>query len=101
MATIVSNDNKYIQVRVTNDNFIPSNLATRICAEKIQEINAKNMIPVKNAGEMMNSHGTIINRVTGSVRLDLIIKEWDIKISIDIGLQLKDHRKEHQTVCNE
>lgn len=101
MATIISKDNKYYQVKVTNDSFIPSDIATRICSERIHEINSKNMIPVKDAGEMLDSHGTIINRITGSVRLDLIIKEWNIKISIDIGLQLKDHRKEHQTVCNE
>jgi len=35
---------------------------------------------VKDAGEMMNSHGTILNRITGSVKLDLIIKEYDVKI---------------------
>jgi hypothetical protein len=104
MATIINNDDnnsKYIKVEVNDNSFIPYDIATKICSKRIHEINQKNMIPVKDAGEMMNSHGTILNRITGSVRLDLIIKEWDIKISIDIGLQLKDHRKENQTICNE
>jgi hypothetical protein len=102
-AKIINDDhtNQFIKVEISDTNSISNDIGNKICSKRIHEINQNDWMSVKDAGEKMKSHGTILNRITGSVRLDLIIKEYDVKINIDIGLQLKDHRKANQTVCNE